>query len=129
VLEGVDPIGLLHGPMIHPHDHVLRMFACRTDRNRLTIRVNDDQGTSGVKTETSDRFGTDVRLLHGAADHLTALFPDVVRRLFDEVGLRLPHLNRTRGGAEHATGRIEHARANAPGTDVNTNKERFRGVR
>ena len=53
---GVDPLGILHGAMIHPHDHVPLRRIGRAHRQGTRVAVERDQGAGRVEADATNPF-------------------------------------------------------------------------
>ena len=60
---GIDPLGIIHGPMIHPHDHVPFRRIGQAHRQGTGVAVERDQGAGRVEAHAANPLGRQIRLL------------------------------------------------------------------
>ncbi len=100
VAGGVDPLGVLGGAMIHPHDHVTFGRAGGVDRQRLKALVERDQRTGRGEADARESPAGQARRLDGLAHGLPHRAPDVGGGLLDDVARLAPDRDRPLGAAE-----------------------------
>jgi hypothetical protein len=120
VAAGVDPLGIVDGAMIHPHDHVALGRVSRAHRQGTRIAVKDDQRARCVETHAADRLGRQPRRLDRFADRHRHRAPDVVRRLLDDIARRAPDRDWPPGARDQLSVGIENASPGAERADVHS---------
>ncbi len=120
VTTGVDPVGVVDGAMIHPHDHVAFGRVGRAHRQGTRVAVKGDQRACGVEAHAANRLGRQPGRLDRFADRRRHRAPDVVGRLLDDVARRAPDGDRSPGAGDQLSGRIEDSGPGAERADVHS---------
>src|SRR3984957_6220431 len=117
---GVDPLGIIDGAMIHPHDRFALGRVSRAHRQGTRIAVKRDQRAGCVEAHAADGLGRQPRRLDRFADRGRHRAPDVVGRLLDNIARLAPDGDRSPGAGDELSDRIEDTRPGAERADVHS---------
>ncbi len=122
VMGVVDQTGLGNRAVVHPDNHIAAFVARRADGQWIGAGVKHHQRASGVETHALDGGWRKSCFRHRRADRGDARYPDLGRRLFDDVARLMPNCDRVPGRRQQRSLFVEHSRARTRCSNVNTDE-------